>query len=105
MAISPVSQKRVPKRYRATLKFGKTAIIVLALFAIYSFVNVWQNLSIAYFNRQNENLREELTALQQECDLLTFEVEQLKSPDRIKNVLQERMELVPAEKVNIYRAP
>ena len=104
MPMSP-TKHRVPKRYRATLRFSKHAVIILILFGIYSFVNVWQNVSIAYLNRQNEQLREELTDLNQQCDILTFEAEQLKAPDRIKQVLQEHMTLVPAEKINIHQIP
>ena len=60
------SRKKVlPKKQRANLKFGKNAIIVLGLFGVYCFVNVWQNVSITYLNRQNETLRNELQALEQ----------------------------------------
>ena len=89
----------LPKKQRANLKFGKNAVIVLALFGIYCFVNVWQNVSITYLNRQNETLRKELESLERECDVLTLKVEELKKPERILKVLGQKMEIVPAEKL------
>jgi hypothetical protein len=93
----------LPKTQQAKLKFGKNAMIVLALFGVYCFVNVWQNVSISYLNRQNENLRNELNALERQCDMLTLELEALKDPERIRRVLGENMKVVPAEKINIKR--
>ncbi len=90
-------------RLKANLKFGKNATIVLSLFGIYCFVNVWQNVSITYLNRQNENLRNELKALERECDMLTLELEELKDPERIRRVLSEKMKIVQAEKININK--
>ena len=78
-------------------------MIVLGLFGIYCFVNVWQNVSITYLNRQNENLRHELKEIERSCDMKTLEVEALKDPDRIRRVLSEQMKLVPAEKINIKK--
>lgn len=98
------SQKtRVLPNQRANLKFGKNAMIVLGLFGVYCFVNVWQNVSITYLNRQNENLRHELKSLERECDVLMLKVEELKEPDRVRRVLGDRMKLVPAEKININK--
>ncbi len=96
-------KKSLPKKERAKLRFGKNALVFIGLFGIYCFVNVWQNVSITYLNRQNERLRNDLLALQRACDDLTFEVEQLKDPDRIRKVLSESIPLVPAEKVNIKK--
>ena len=93
----------LPKKQRANLKFGKNAIVVLGLFGVYCFVNVWQNVSITYLNRQNETLRNELKSLERECDVLTLQVEQLKDPDRIIKVLGDKMKIVPAEKINISK--
>ncbi len=93
----------MPKKQRAKLRFGKNAMVFLGLFGVYCFVNVWQNVSIAYLNRQNENLRRELESLQRSCDDLTFEAERLKDPERIRKVLAGKIDLVPAEKINIKK--
>ena len=95
----------LPRKQRAKLRFGKNAMIVLGLFAIYCFVNVWQNVSIAYLNRQNENLRKELQELNRQTAQLTLDIEQLKNPRRIREELARHMTLVPAEKINIQRSP
>lgn len=93
----------LPKKQRAKLRFGKNAAIFLGLFGLYCFGNVWQNVSIAHLNRQNENLRKELVSLQRACDDLTLDVERLKDPARINEALSESMDLEPAEKVNIKK--
>ncbi|MBN1482060.1 hypothetical protein EH223_07370 [candidate division KSB1 bacterium] len=99
--MSHLNKAVVPRNQRANLKFGVNAMIVLGLFGIYCFVNVWQNVSISYLNRQNENLRSELKALERECDILMLEIEALKDPERIRRVLSEKIKIVPAEKINI----
>ena len=99
--MSHVRDKSLPLNQRAKLKFGKNAMLVLGLFGVYCFVNVWQNVSITHLNRQNENLRNELRAIERQCDMLILEVEALKDPDRLRRVLNEKMKLVPAEKINI----
>lgn len=93
----------LPQSQRATLKFGVNAMIVLGLFGIYCFVNVWQNVSITYLNRQNESLRNELKVLERQCDMLTLELEELKDPERIRHVLSEKRKIVPAKKININK--
>lgn len=102
MNVSP-QKKTLSKKLRDNLRFSKSAVIVLSLFGIYCFVNVWQNVSITYLNRQNENLRNELKSLERQCDILTLELEELKDPDRIRRVLSEKMKIVPAEKINIKK--
>jgi len=93
----------LPKKQRAKLRFGRNAMIFLGLFGLYCFVNVWQTVSIAYLNRQNENLRKELISLQHACDDLTFDAERLKDPERIRKALAGQMDLAPAEKINIKK--
>ncbi len=93
----------LPKKQRAKLRFGKNALIFLGLFGVYCFVNVWQNVSIGYLNRQNESLRKELESLKRACDDLTYDSERLKDPARIKEALSGKMDLVPVEKVNIRK--
>ncbi len=102
MTVSP-QKKSMSKRIKDNLKFGKNAMIVLGLFALYCFVNVWQNASITYLNRQNEDLRNDLKSLERQCDMLTLELEALKNPERIRRVLSEKMKIVPAEKINIFK--
>lgn len=93
----------LPKKQRAKLRFGRNAMIFLGLFGLYCFGNVWQTVSIAYLNRQNENLHKELVLLQRACDDLTFDVERLKDPERIRKALAGKMDLAPAEKLNIKK--
>lgn len=93
----------LPKKQREKLKFGKNAGIVLMLFAVYCFVNVWQNVSITHLIRRNETLRRELTQLTRQCDSMTFELEQLKEPDHIKRTLKGVSHLVPAETITIKK--
>ena len=78
-------------------------MIVLGIFTLYCFVNVWQNASITYLNRQNEDLRNDLKSLERQCDMLTLELEELKDPERVRRVLSEKMNIVPAEKINISK--
>jgi hypothetical protein len=91
----------LPKRQREKLRFGKNAGIVLLLFAVYCFVNVWQNVSITHLIRRNEVLRRELMQINRQCDMMTFELEQLKEPDHIKKSLKGIAQLVPAETITI----
>ena len=93
----------LPIKQHAKLRFGKNALVFLGLFGIYCFVNVWQNVSIGYLNRQNESLRKELNSLLRACDDLTFDVERLKDPGRIQKALSAELDLRPAEKVNIKK--
>ncbi len=102
MTITP-TKKSLSKKIRDNLKFSKTAMIVLGFFALYCFVNVWQNVSITYLNRQNEDLRNDLKSLERQCDMLTLELEELKDPERIRRVLGEKIKIVPAEKINIHK--
>ncbi|MBN1560469.1 hypothetical protein JW998_09475 [candidate division KSB1 bacterium] len=101
--MNQLKEKVLSINQRANLKFGKNAMIVLGLFGVYCFVNVWQNVSITYLNRQNENLRDELRAIERQCDMLTLEVEELKDLDRLRRVLGDKIKLVPAEKININK--
>jgi hypothetical protein len=94
----------LPKRQREKLKFGKNAGIVLMLFAVYCFVNVWQNVSITHLIRRNEALRRELTQINRQCDTMSFELEQLKEPDHIKRMLKGVSQLVPAETITIKKS-
>lgn len=102
MNVSP-QKKSLSKKIKDNLRFSKNAVIVLGIFALYCFVNVWQNVSITYLNRQNEDLRHDLKSLERECDMLTLELEELKDPERIRRVLSEKMKIVPAEKINIHK--
>lgn len=102
MTVSP-NKKTLSQRIKNNLKFGKSAMIVLGIFTLYCFVNVWQNASITYLNRQNEDLRNDLKSLERQCDMLTLELEELKDPERVRRVLSEKMTIVPAEKINISK--
>ena len=101
--MSQIRKPQLPRKHRIKLKFGVNAMMILGLFAVYCFVNVWQNARINHWNRQNEELRKELHAMQRECDTLTLEIEELKDPERIRRALSETITLVPAKKINIKK--
>lgn len=95
--------KIYPKKLKKKIEFGKNAVIFLAFFCLYCFVNVWQSVKITYLNRQNELLRNELLELENQCSELTYELEQLGKIDRILAQVDGKLKLVPAEKINLVQ--
>lgn len=93
----------LPVKKREKLKFSRNAAVMLVVFGVYCFVNVWQNVYITHLTRRNEALRRELMQINRRCDMLAFELDQLKDPDHIKAALQGVAKLVPAETKVIKR--
>ena len=87
----------LPVKKKEKLKFSRNAAVMLVVFALYCFVNVWQNVYITHLTRRNEALRRELQEITRRCDMLAFELDQLKDPDHVKAALQGVTKLVPAE--------
>jgi hypothetical protein len=92
-----------PRRRQEKLKFGKKAGMLLLFLTIYFFVNVWQNASITHLIRRNESLHRELTQIKRQCDAMLFELEQLKSPERLRQALKSAAPISPAKTITIQR--
>jgi cell division protein FtsL len=91
-----------PRRQkRPDVQYGKFMALGLALFGLYCFVNVWQNVSIDEMNRRNGKMKIQLQGLKGECALLTARVEELKNPDRIADIAQKKLNMAQARKMKM----
>ncbi|MDZ7317116.1 MAG: hypothetical protein ONB24_13440 [candidate division KSB1 bacterium] len=93
----------LPYRRREKLNFTKKAALALAVFTVYNLVNVWQNVNVSHLIRRNEELRRELNRINRRCNLLEFELEQMKDPENIRRVLAPSITLRPAETITLYK--
>lgn len=95
-------RQNLPRKQKSVVKWGKYAVILLVLLAVYFFTNIWQSVSITRLLRQNGELKAELVTLENENALLTIKHDSLTNPDRIKAVLDGRIKLQNATTINIY---
>ena len=77
------------------------AALGLALFGLFCFVKVWQNVSVDQQVRRNEELRKELSVLQRENILLVAEIEELTRIERIQAKAVKEFGFVTAPKIKI----
>ena len=83
----------------------RTVTLWLIGFALFSFVQVWQNIKVDQINRRNAALNQELTRIEDENAVLAAQVEELKNEERIVRIARERLGLVQAPKVSINLTP
>ena len=83
----------------------KYIVTGLILFAVFSIVKVWQNVSVDQVIRHNQILRMELKQLQYESSLLTLKLEFLTNIERIEKLAKEKLGFIPAHKMNIKLNP
>ncbi len=96
-------KRQYPRKVREKIKWGKYAVLVLVLFIFYLFGNVWQSVFITRLTQRNARLNSELLRIQAENALLHVEIEKLKDPHRIRNILENQIPLTDAETINIFR--
>jgi cell division protein FtsL len=92
------------KRKNPDVQYGKFTALGLAMFGLFCFVNVWQNVSIDEMNRRNGKMQLKLQELKGDCALLTARVEELKDPDRIADIAQKKLGMSQARKMKVPAA-
>lgn len=96
----PILRKKRPP-FWSQPKVRKQITLVMSLFGVFSLANVWQDVTVDRFNRQNGKLREELLELHGQTALLTAKIEELKRYERIAAIAQKEFGFVPAPKIKI----
>ena len=86
---------------RKSKKLKKYLVHALILFAVFSLVKVWQNVSMDQISRHNLGLNRELQGYKYEQAVLTDKYESLTHIDRVERLARERLGFKPAEKINI----
>jgi len=77
----------------------------LILFAVFSLVKVWQNVSVDQVVRKNQILKRDLRQLQYKSSLLTLKFEALSNIERIEKLATEKLGFKQAKKINIELNP
>ncbi len=89
-------------RYRQRKRRWQSKIFIwLFLFAVFSFVKVWQKTNIDYQYRRNDLLKMELNALQSENALLAAQIEELRSADRLTTIAAERLHMTYIPRIQL----
>ena len=86
---------------RSKTRVGKYTTIALALFGLFCFIRVWQNVTVEDLNRQNGELRRQLKNIREDQARLKGEVDELKHPDRINTIARKKLEFRQAPKINL----
>ena len=90
------------KERRSNPRLGRYAAMGLAVFGLFCFMRVWQNVTVDDLNRQTGELRQQLKASRAESARLTARVEDLKHPDRIQRIAQDQLDFKQASKFNLF---
>ena len=90
------------KHKRSNAKLAKYAAPGLALFGLFCFIRVWQNVTVEELHRKNGELRRNLKEIRQECARLTARVEEVKRLDRIYDIAVKEFNYIQAPKINLF---
>jgi cell division protein FtsB len=86
---------------RSNTRVGTYMTIALALFGLFCFIKVWQNVTVEDLNRQNGEMRRQLQNIKDDQARLKARVDELVHRDRINLIAQEKLDFRQAPKINL----
>ena len=92
------------RQQRSNAKWAKLAALGLALFGLFCFVKVWQNVTVDQLSRRNDKLMKELEIIHGENTALFIEQEKLMRLDRIHQIAEKDLKFVKAPTIRIKAA-
>jgi len=105
MARAVRRQPIATKTVMATRRYLRQALSLLAIGVMLALIFVWARIQVIQLGYEVSRIRKEVTDLKRQHDLLSAEVGQLKSPDRLAGIASDRfgMRLPMGDEVVILR--
>jgi hypothetical protein len=89
------------RQQRSNAKWAKMAALGLALFGLFCFVKVWQNVTVDQLSRRNDKLLKELKIIEGKNISLFIEQERLMRLDRVQLLAKNNLNYVKAPTIRI----
>ena len=95
------TSKTTYRQQRSNAKWAKMAALGLALFGLFCFVKVWQNVTVDQLSRRNDKLLKELKSIEGRNTSLFIEQERLLRLDRVQQIAETNLNFVKAPTIRI----
>ena len=92
------------KQQRSNAKWAKVAALGLALFGLFCFVKVWQNVTVDQLSRRNDKLLKDLKTIRGRNTALFIEQERLMRLDRVQQIAENNLNFVKAPTIRIKKS-
>ena len=89
------------RQQRSNARWAKIAALGLALFGLFCFVKVWQNVTVDQLSRRNDKLMKELESIQGKNSSLFIEQEKLMQLERVQQLAENNLNFVKAPTIRI----
>lgn len=95
------ASKNPYRQQRSNAEWAKVAALGLALFGLFCFVKVWQNVRVDQLMRKNQVLREQLSEIKSLNKALLIEREELLRIDRVQDIALNQLKFRKAPTIKI----